>query len=162
MLPEHFTIRKAVEKDAGLILHFIRSIAQYEKMLDQVTATEELLREFLFRRGAAFAFIGEYRGQPVGFALCYENFSTFKGRTGMYLEDLFVDKSMRGKGFGKALFQAVAAEAVRRGCERMEWTCLDWNEPSIRFYLSMGAVPMDEWTTYRLSGKAIAQAANLE
>lgn len=160
-LPENFKIRLAERADAELVLTFIKKIAAYEKMSDQVTATKELLEEFVFDRNAAFVFLGEYCGNPVGFALCFENFSTFKGRTGLYLEDLFVDPDMRGKGFGKALFQAVASEAVRRGCERMEWTCLDWNQPSIDFYHYMGATVMEEWTTYRLSGSAIQRASEL-
>ena len=116
----------------------------------------------MFDRKAASVLIAEWEGKPVGFALFFENFSTFVGRTGLYLEDLFVLPEARGKGFGKKLFQAVAQEAVNRGCRRMEWTCLDWNQPSIDFYLSMGAVPMSEWTNYRLSGEAIAEAAKEE
>ena len=151
-------IRVAQKEDAALVLSFIRKIAAYEKMSDGVVATEEILKEFVFDRHAADVFLAEYEGEPVGFALFFENFSTFIGRTGIHLEDLYVDPDKRGLGIGKALFQAVAAEAVRRGCKRMEWTCLNWNEPSIRFYRSMGAVPMDEWTTYRLAGEAIEQA----
>lgn len=148
----------AEKKDASLVLSFIKGIAAYEKMSDCVTATEEILEEFVFDRKAASVFLAEWQGKPVGFALFYENFSTFVGRTGMYLEDLFVLPEARGKGIGKKLFQAVAQEAVNRGCQRMEWTCLDWNRPSIEFYLRMGAVPMSEWTNYRLSGDAIAEA----
>ena len=147
----------AEKKDASLVLSFIKGIAAYEKMSDCVTATEEILEEFVFDRKAASVFLAEWQGKPVGFALFYENFSTFVGRTGMYLEDLFVLPEARGKGIGKKLFQAVAQEAVNRGCQRMEWTCLDWNRPSIEFYLRMGAVPMSEWTNYRLSGDAIAE-----
>lgn len=154
---KNLQIRMAEKKDASLVLSFIKGIAAYEKMSDCVTATEEILEEFVFDRKAASVFLAEWQGKPVGFALFYENFSTFVGRTGMYLEDLFVLPEARGKGIGKKLFQAVAQEAVNRGCQRMEWTCLDWNRPSIEFYLRMGAVPMSEWTNYRLSGDAIAE-----
>lgn len=153
-----FTIRLAQKEDAPIVLEFIKKIAAYEKMSDEVVATKEVLEEFVFDRQDAWVFIGEENGKPVGFALFYENFSTFLGRTGLYLEDLFVDPEMRGKGYGKALFQAVAKEADRRGCRRMEWTCLNWNKPSIDFYDYMGAVPMSDWTTYRLAGGAIKQA----
>ncbi len=151
-------IRTAQKEDAALVLSFIKKIAEYEKMSDQVVATVETLEEFIFEKKAAQVFLAEYDGEPAGFALFFENFSTFIGRTGLYLEDLFVDPDKRGLGIGKALFQAVAAEAKRRGCQRMEWTCLDWNTPSIEFYRRMGAISMDEWTTYRLSGKAIEKA----
>ena len=151
-------IRTAQKEDAALVLLFIKKIAEYEKMSDQVVATVETLEEFVFDRNAAQVFLAEYEGEPVGFALFFENFSTFIGRTGLYLEDLFVDPDKRGLGIGKALFQAVAAEAERRGCQRMEWTCLDWNTPSINFYRRMGAISMDEWTTYRLAGSAIGEA----
>ena len=157
-----FYIRQATREDAALVLSFIKKIAAYEKMCDQVVATEETLLEFVFDKKNAEVLIGEYQGAPVGFALYYMNFSTFIGRTGMYLEDLFVDPAMRGKGFGKALFQAVAAEAHKRGCKRMEWSCLDWNQPSIDFYRSMGAVAMEEWTVYRLAGDSIRAAAEKE
>ena len=153
-----FTIRLAQKEDAPIVLEFIKKIAAYEKMSDEVVATKEVLEEFVFDRQDAWVFIGEENGKPGGFALFYENFSTFLGRTGLYLEDLFVDPEMRGKGYGKALFQAVAKEADRRGCRRMEWTCLNWNKPSIDFYHYMGAVPMSDWTTYRLAGGAIKQA----
>ena len=151
-------LRTAQKEDAALVLLFIKKIAEYEKMSDQVVATVETLEEFVFDRNAAQVFLAEYEGEPVGFALFFENFSTFIGRTGLYLEDLFVDPDKRGLGIGKALFQAVAAEAERRGCQRMEWTCLDWNTPSINFYRRMGAISMDEWTTYRLAGSAIGEA----
>lgn len=154
----HLKIRTAQKEDAALVLSFIKKIADYEKMSDQVIATVETLEEFVFERNAAQVFLAEYNDEPAGFALFFENFSTFIGRTGLYLEDLFVDPDKRGLGIGKALFQAVAAEAERRGCQRMEWTCLDWNTPSIEFYRRMGAISMDEWTTYRLAGKAIKEA----
>ena len=157
--PDGLVIRRAQREDTALVLEFIRRIAAYEKMSDQVVATEETLEKSLFDQEQAWVLVGEYQAKPVGFALFYENFSTFIGRAGLYLEDLYVDPDMRGRGFGKALFQAVAAEAVRRGCARMEWTCLNWNEPSIAFYRQRGAVAMDQWTTYRLAGDAIARAA---
>lgn len=153
-----FTIRKATPSDTTLILDFIKKIAEYEHLSDQVTATEELLEKSIFEEQSAFVFIGEYQNRPIGFALFFKNFSTFKGHCGIHLEDLFVDPDMRGKGFGKALFQAVAAEAERLGCERMEWACLNWNQPSINFYNYMGASALNEWTTYRLSGEKIHDA----
>lgn len=154
-----FTIRFATEEDTELLLSFIRGIAEYEKMEDQVEATEETLRQSMFVRCEAEAVIGEYEGKPVGFALFYHHFSTFIGRAGLYLEDLFVLPSMRGRGFGKCLLTCLARLAVERGCKRMEWQCLDWNTPSIKFYKSLGARPMDEWTVYRLSGETLAGAA---
>ena len=147
--------RFATEKDAGKILFFIRQLAEYEKMSDEVIATEELLKEWIFEKGKAeviFALEGE---KEVGFALFFHNFSTFLGRAGIYLEDLFVLPEYRGRGFGKGLLRELAKIAVERGCGRLEWSCLDWNKPSIDFYLSLGAVPMDEWTVYRVSGEKL-------
>ena len=154
-----FSIRPARREDTPVILEYIRRIAHYEKMDDQVIATEKGLETALFDRQEAFVLLAEENGTPVGFALYFTDFSTFIGRSGLHLEDIFVDEEKRGKGYGKALFQAVAAEAVRRGCRRMEWTCLNWNAPSIAFYRHMGAAAMCDWTTYRLSGAAIAAAA---
>lgn len=151
--------RQAGPEDAGLILRFIRALAEYEKMADQVVATEELLRDWLFEKQAAkviFAMEGE---TEVGFALYFHNFSTFLGRAGLYLEDLFVLPEYRGRGYGKALLARLAAIAVEEGCGRMEWVCLDWNRPSIDFYKSKGAVPVDGWTIYRLTGDALAEFA---
>ena len=147
--------RKATETDAALILDFIKGIATYENMLDEVINTEEMIKEVVFGKGHAeviFALDGE---KEVGFALFFHNYSTFVGRAGIHLEDLFVWPEYRGKGYGKALFCEVARIAKERNCGRMEWTCLNWNTPSINFYLSMGAVPMDEWTTYRLTAEKI-------
>ena len=138
------TIRSATEKDCALILRFIRQLAEYEKMADQVTATEDLLREWIFEKKKAEALFVCDGGREVGFALFFHNFSTFLGRAGIYLEDLFVLPEYRGRGFGKALFRALAKIAAERGCGRLEWACLDWNAPSIAFYRSLGAVPMDE------------------
>lgn len=154
MIPEvtidDFHIRCATPADVGLILTFIKELAEYEQMLDDVVATEELLTEFIFRQKKAEVILGEYKNEPVCFALYFHNFSTFLGRPGIYLEDLFVKPEMRGKGFGKALLSYLSKLAIKRGCGRIEWSCLDWNEPSIQFYKQLGAKPMDEWTVYRL------------
>lgn len=152
--------RFAAAEDTGLILGFIRALAEYENMSDQVVATEENLREWIFEKNAAeviFALHETSDGEmkEVGFALFFHNFSTFLGRAGLYLEDLFVLPEYRGMGYGKGLLQALAKIAVERGYGRMEWWCLDWNKPSIDFYKSLGAVPMDEWTTYRLTGDTL-------
>jgi len=149
------SFRFAVREDTPLILSFIRALAEYEKMADQVVATEELLAEQLFDRGGAEVLFALEDGQEVGFALFFHNFSTFLGRAGLYLEDLYVLPEHRGKGYGKALLQRLARIARERGCGRMEWWCLDWNKPSIDFYLSLGAEPMTDWTVYRLSGRTL-------
>jgi GNAT superfamily N-acetyltransferase len=147
--------RFAEEKDAALILEFIKGLAEYEKMSDQVVATEEILREWIFEKKKAEVIFAVESGKEVGFALFFHNFSTFLGRAGIYLEDLFVLPEYRGRGHGKALIRELARITVERGCGRLEWCCLDWNKPSIDFYLSLGAVPMDEWTTYRLTGERL-------
>ena len=150
-----FKFRKATEADAALVLEFIKGIATYENMLDEVVNTEEMIKEIVFGKGNAeviFALEGE---KEVGFALFFHNYSTFVGKSGIHLEDLFVWPEYRGKGYGKALLLEVARIAKERGCGRMEWTCLDWNTPSINFYLSMGAIPMEEWTIYRLTADQI-------
>ena len=153
------TIRYAAEADCGLILNFIQGLAVYEKMSDQVVATEELLREWIFeKRKAEVLFVCEGE-REVGFALFFHNFSTFLGRAGIYLEDLFVLPEYRGKGYGKALLTRLAQITVERGCGRLEWACLDWNKPSIEFYLSLGATPMGDWTTYRLTGETLKAMA---
>ncbi len=154
-----FTIRAATPADTGLVLTFIRDLAEYEKMIDQVVATEELLHEWLFERHAAEVILGEEDGAAVAFALYFHNFSTFLGRAGLYLEDLFVRPDYRGKGYGKAMLRNLAQIALTRGCGRLEWWCLDWNRPSIDFYLSLGAEPMVDWTTYRLTGGALKAMA---
>jgi len=153
------TFRNAEETDCGLILFFIRELAAYEKMLDEVVATEELLKEQLFQKRRAEVIFACEDGREIGFALFFHNFSTFVGRAGLYLEDLYVLPDYRGRGYGKALLKRLAAIAVERGCGRMEWVCLDWNRPSIDFYRSLGAQPMDEWTIFRLAGDALAAAA---
>lgn len=154
-----FTIREATRDDLALILQFIKDLAVYEKMLDDVVATEELLEEWIFEKGIAEVIFAVEDDVEVGFALFFHNYSTFVGRGGLYLEDLFVLPVHRGKGYGKALFRELARIAIERDCGRMEWTCLDWNQPSIDFYLSLEAEPMDEWTVYRLSGDTLENLA---
>ena len=156
---DDFKLRLAERKDVPLILEFIKELADYEKMLDEVVATEEILTESLFEKKAAEVVIGEYQNKPVAFALFFHNFSTFLGRPGIYLEDLYVKPEMRGKGIGKMMLSFLAHLCVERKCGRLEWWCLDWNEPSIQFYKKMGAVPMDEWTVYRVTGDALDQLA---
>ena len=151
--------RFANEEDCGLILSFIRHLADYEKMSDQVVATEELLREWIFEKKKAEVLFVCEGGIEVGFALYFHNFSTFLGRAGIYLEDLFVLSEYRGKGYGKALLKRLAQITVERGYGRLEWACLDWNQPSIDFYRSLAAVSMDEWTTYRLTGDTLLKMA---
>lgn len=143
----------------ALVLSFIKELAEYEKMLHEVVATEKLLKESLFDRKAAEVIIGEYEDKPVGFALFFHNFSTFLGQPGIYLEDLYIKPEMRGKGLGKIMLSFLAKLAVERNCGRLEWSCLDWNEPSIKFYKRLGAVPMDEWTVYRVNDKALTDLA---
>ena len=151
-----FNIRFAVREDIPTLLGFIRELADYEHMLDAVVADPDEMAAWMFERRVAECLIAEEDGRPVGMALFFHNYSTFVGRSGIHLEDLFVWPEHRGKGYGKALFCEVARIAKERNCGRMEWTCLNWNEPSIKFYLSLGAVPMDEWTTYRLTEDKIA------
>ena len=158
-MEEKVTFRTAVPGDEGLVLSFIRGLGVYEKMSDQITATEEELRRQLFEKCNAEVIFALENDVPVGFALFFQNFSTFVGRQGLYLEDLFVLPEHRGKGYGKALLKKLAAIAVERDCGRFEWICLDWNEPSIRFYQSLGAVPQDEWTIYRVAGDALKELA---
>ena len=151
--------RFANEEDCGLILSFIKQLAAYENMSDQVVATENLLQEWIFeKKKAEVLFVCEGE-KEVGLALFFHNFSTFLGRAGIYLEDLFVLPEYRGKGYGKALLKKLAQITVERGCGRLEWACLDWNQPSIDFYRSLGAVPMDEWTIYRLTGDTLSEMA---
>ena len=158
-LPD-FVLRKATVEDCPLILSFIRELAEYEKLLHEVVASVETLEETLFGEVPyAQSVIGEYQGTAVGYALFFHNFSTFTGRPGIYLEDLYVQPHMRGKGFGKCLLAYLARLAVDKGCTRVEWSVLDWNEPSIQFYRSIGAAPMDEWTVQRLDGEALASFA---
>ncbi len=151
----NFTIRNAERKDIPLLLEFIKGIAKYEKMEDEVIATAETLEVEMFDHHRAEAVFAVVDKKEVGFALFFYNFSTFIGHSGLYLEDLFVWPEYRGKGYGKALFLHLAEIARSYKCGRMEWTCLNWNLPSIQFYHSLGAVPMNEWTTYRLDAKAL-------
>lgn len=153
-------IRFAEEKDVSLILKFIKELADYEKLLHEVVATEEILRETLFKRKAAEVIIAEYKDEPIGFALFFHNFSTFLGKQGIYLEDLYIRPNMRGRGYGKTLLSFLAKLARERDCGRFEWWCIDWNEPSIKFYKSIGAVPMDEWTVYRVDGEDLNKLAD--
>ena len=156
---EKLTFRQAEEADCGLVLEFIRQLAEYEKMLPEVVATEQLLHRALFQDRRAEVIFALEDGVEVGFALYFHNFSTFVGRSGLYLEDLFVKPAYRGKGYGKALLKRLAKIAVERGCGRFEWVCLDWNRPSIDFYRSLGAEPQEEWTIYRLTGEALQKLA---
>jgi GNAT superfamily N-acetyltransferase len=151
MITDKIVIREAVPGDALLLLEFIRALAEYEHLEDQVEATVEGLRQTIFIDKKAEALIAEYAGQAAGFALFFHNYSTFKGKSGIYLEDIFVKPEMRGHGIGKALLQNLRGIAARRGCARLEWACLDWNTPSIAFYKSIGAVPLSDWTVYRLN-----------
>ena len=151
--------RAAQAGDEERILFFIKELAKYEKMEDEVIATPQLLREWIFERQKAEGIFPVIDGKEIGFALFFHNFSTFLGRAGLYLEDLFILPEYRGKGYGKATLKELARIAVSRGCGRLEWWCLDWNRPSIDFYLSLGAQPMDEWTTYRLTGETLKRMA---
>lgn len=151
--------RFATDADVKLILQFIRELAEYEKMLPEVVATEELLREWIFEKQKAEVIFAVVDGQEVGFALFFHNFSTFLGRAGIYLEDLYVKLEYRGRGYGKGLLKQLAKIAVERGCGRLEWWCLDWNQPSIDFYLSLGAEPMKDWTVYRIAGETLTELA---
>ena len=155
-------IRFANEEDVDLILDFIKDLAEYEKMSDLVVADEPLLREWIFEKKKAEVIFALEDGKEVGFALFFHNFSTFLGRAGIYLEDLYVKPDYRGRGHGKALIKELAEIAVKRGCGRLEWSCLDWNTPSINFYLSLGAKQMNEWTVYRFEGESLANLAKKE
>jgi GNAT superfamily N-acetyltransferase len=158
-VPQGLEILPGKREDVPLILDLIRELADYEKLLDQVTATQELLEEWLFEKRAAQVLIARVSGEPVGFALFFRNFSTFLGKGGIYLEDLYVRPAFRGKGVGKSLLRRLAALALEEGCGRLEWWCLDWNQPSIRFYRSLGAEAMEDWTIYRVAGKALEELA---
>lgn len=156
-----FKIRYADESDVSLILKFIRDLADYEGLLHEVVATEEILMESLFKKRQAEVVIGEYEGKPAGFALYFHNFSTFLGKANLYLEDLYVDPDFRGKGLGKTMLACLGNIAVERGCGRLDWWCLDWNKSSIDFYIQMGAKPMDEWTVYRVDGDNLQKLAEM-
>jgi GNAT superfamily N-acetyltransferase len=154
-----FKIRPATEPDLATILRLVRGLAEYEKLAHTVTATEASLRESLFGRPAAEAVLGCVGQRAVGLAVYFPTYSTFLGRTGLYLEDLFVEPEFRGRGYGKQLLAHVARVAVARGCPRLDWSVLTWNEPSIKFYRSLGATSLDEWRTFRLAGKALCNVA---
>ncbi len=159
-MSEHLEIRAATVADVPLILQFIRGLAEYEKLAHEAIATEELLRAQLFgEQPGAEVVLAYLNNEAVGFALFFHNFSTFLGRRGLYLEDLFVKPAARGKGVGRALLGYLARLAQARGCGRLEWAVLDWNEPAMRFYESLGAQPMNEWTVYRVTGAALEQLA---
>jgi len=154
-------IRAAGQKDRDLVFAFIRELAEYEKLLDQVDATPEDIARALFSpQPRVFCDIADFDRAPAGFALWFYNYSTFRGRHGIFLEDLFVRPALRGKGIGKALLVHLAKRAVAEDCSRVEWSVLDWNEPSIAFYKSLGAKAMDEWTIFRLSDDALARLAS--
>lgn len=158
-MSDSVSFRTAERKDVPLILHFIRELAEYEKMADEVVADEATLEEWIFDKQKAeviFALEGE---KEVGFAVFFHNFSTFLGRAGIYLEDLFVLPEYRGRGYGKAILKKLASVAVERGCGRLEWWCLNWNRPSIDFYLSLGAQPMNDWTVFRVAGSTLTELA---
>lgn len=151
-------IEPAREQDVPVILDFIRQLAEYEKLSNAVVATEDSLRATLFgERPFAEVLIAYWEDEPVGFALFFHNYSTFLAQPGVYLEDLFVNPSARGRGIGKALLTRLAEVAIERNCGRVEWSVLDWNTPSIEFYRRMGAKPLDEWTTFRLTGESLGQ-----
>lgn len=156
---EKLSFRFAQPQDTALILQFIKELADYEQLLHEVVATEELLNEWIFVKQKAEVIFALEDGQEVGFALFFHNFSTFLGRAGIYLEDLYVKPDKRGRGYGKALIKKLASIAVERGCGRLEWWCLDWNKPSIDFYLSLGAEPMSDWTVYRFAGDSLKKLA---
>lgn len=155
----NLTFRNAERKDTLLILQFIKELADYEKMLNEVVADEATLETWIFDKQKAEVIFAVEDGKEVGFALFFHNFSTFLGRAGIYLEDLYVRPECRGKGYGKALLKKLASIAVERGCGRLEWWCLDWNKPGIDFYLSLGAEVMSDWTVYRIAGDTLTQLA---
>ena len=156
---DDISFRLATEEDVPLILYYVKELADYEQLGQEVAATEDALRESLFRKHWAEVLIGELNGQPVGYALFFHNFSTFQGRAGVYLEDLYVHPAYRGRGFGRLFLRRLAQIALERGCGRLEWACLDWNEPSVRFYKRLGARPLEGWTTYRLDEEGLREMA---
>ena len=155
----NIVFRNAERKDTAVILQFIKELAEYEKMSDEVVADEATLEKWIFDNRKAEVIFAVADGKEIGFALFFHNFSTFLGRAGIYLEDLYVKPEYRGKGYGKAILKKLAEIAVERGCGRLEWWCLDWNKPSIDFYLSLGAEPMKDWTVYRIAGDTLKQLA---
>ena len=163
MASDSLKIRPATEADVQLLVEFIRALAEYEKLLDEVVATEEGVRQSLFgETPAAEALIGEWGGEPAAFAVYFQNFSTFTGRAGLYLEDLFVKPEYRERGIGKLMLKHLAKIAVDRGCPRFEWVALDWNEPAIKFYEGLGAKQLSDWRYFRMSGDSLEQLATEE
>lgn len=156
---DNLKLKKAKIEDTGLILELIKEIATYEKMLDQVVATEESLKESIFNKKEAEVLLVELNKEVIGYVLYFFNYSTFIGRGGFYLEDIYIKEQYRKNGYGKAIFKVLGKIAYENGCERMEWACLNWNKPSIEFYKSLGAVGMDEWTVYRLTRNKIKALA---
>ena len=156
---DQLEFRYAKREDVGLILKFIKDLADYEHLLDEVVATEEILEEWLFDKEKAEVIFACLEEKEIGFALFFHNFSTFLGRAGLYLEDLYVSPRYRGHGYGKAILKQLAKIAAERKCGRLEWWCLDWNKPSIDFYLSLGAKPMSDWTVYRIAGETLQKLA---
>ncbi|MCK5811952.1 MAG: GNAT family N-acetyltransferase [Clostridiales bacterium] len=150
---EQFTLKQAKIKDIPLILSFIKKLAAYENLSHEVSVTEDVLKDSLFVRKSAEVYIANYEDKPVGFMLFYYNFSTFNGKPGIYLEDLYIDEPMRHRGFGKAMLGFLANLTIKRDCLRLEWACLDWNHPSIDFYKKLKSSPLNDWTVYRLSGE---------
>lgn len=159
MVPNGLSFRQAEENDIPKILAFIRELAVYEKMEEQAVATAGLLKEWLFEKKTATVFFAVFEGKEIGYSLFFHNFSTFLGKPGIYIEDLFILPDYRGRGFGRAFLKNIAKMAADEGCGRVEWACLDWNKPSIAFYLSLGAEQLGEWTTYRLTGENFARLA---
>lgn len=151
------SFRYADRKDLALILRYIKGLAEYEHMSNEVVADEKILEEWIFDKQKAEVIFALADNREVGFALFFHNFSTFLGKAGIYLEDLYVQPEYRGKGYGKAILKKLAFIAVERGCGRLEWSCLDWNKPSIDFYLSLGAEPMTDWTVYRIAGDRLSE-----
>ena len=159
---DNFSFRYAEEKDVPLVIDFVRELAEYEKLLDEVDTSEELYRRWLFEKQSAKVIFAMENGVEVGFALFFHNFSTFLGRSGIYLEDLFVKPEKRGRGYGNALLKKLAELAVEEGCGSLEFVCLDWNKPSIDFYRALGAKSMDDWTIYRFEGDSLEKLASFE
>ena len=161
-MSSNLKFRYAERKDTALILRFIKELAAYENLLDEVVADEATLETWLFDKQKAEVIFPVVDGVEIGYALFFHNFSTFLGRAGIYLEDLYITPRERGHGYGKALLAKLAAITVERGCGRLEWSCLDWNKPSIDFYLSLGAEPLSDWTTYRLTGETLDALASID
>ena len=161
-MSSNLEFRYAERKDTALILRFIKELAAYEDMLDEVITDEATLETWLFDEKKAEVLLPVLDGVEIGYALFFHNFSTFLGRAGIYLEDLYITPSERGRGYGKALLAKLATITVERGCGRLEWSCLDWNKPSIDFYLSLGAEPLSDWTTYRLTGETLDALASVD